>query len=304
MTSEHGTGGQAVRVRFELDLPACYRVREILAFHGRDREGFAESAGPEGIRKGLVLGGVPWVLSVILNGGRAKCVALSDGQPGKDVAGLLKRAARNILALNIDPEPFGNLAQGDPLLGDLVKRNPYLRIPQTATPFEALTWAITGQQINLAFAVTLRRSLIRIAGRPHPDGIWCYPEAADVAKIDPADLMRQSFSRAKAETIVRLASLVDEGRLPLDDWQDGPAARLEEHLLAIKGIGPWTVNYALMRGFGFPDCSLHGDAAIRAAVQRLTGSANRLGAAELREILAEYAPYRSMAAAYLWASLA
>ncbi|MEO7099361.1 MAG: DNA-3-methyladenine glycosylase 2, partial [Luteolibacter sp.] len=211
--------------------------------------------------------------------------------------------ARNMLALNIDPAPFVKLVRRDPLFAPLVRKNPHLRIPQAATPFEALTWAIIGQQINLAFAISLRRTFIRIAGRPHSGGLWCYPDASAVARIEPDELSLHRFSRAKAETLVRVARMVESGALPLDEWEKQPQPGIEADLLAIKGIGPWTVNYALMRGFAYSDCSLHGDAAIRNAVQRLTASGTKPTSAEIESFLARYQPHRSMAAAHLWASL-
>ncbi|MEG2964454.1 MAG: DNA-3-methyladenine glycosylase 2, partial [Janthinobacterium sp.] len=74
-------------------------------------------------------------------------------------------------------------------------------------------------------------------------------------------------------------------------------------LLAVKGIGPWTVNYALLRGYGYADCSLHGDVAIRAALQKLLGEESKPDMARTEQWLRQYAPHRTMAAAHLWASL-
>ena len=76
-----------------------------------------------------------------------------------------------------------------------------------------------------------------------------------------------------------------------------------QELLAIKGIGPWTVNYALLRGYGYPDCSLEGDVAIRTAFHRLLGGEARPDIPTTQRLLERYAPHRTMAAAYLWASL-
>jgi DNA-3-methyladenine glycosylase II len=166
--------------------------------------------------------------------------------------------------------------------------------------FEALTWAIIGQQINLPFAISLRRTFIGLAGRAHSSGLWCYPEAADVARLDIEQLTSRKFSGAKAETLLRFARLVADGTLPLDRT-DEPAG-VSERLLAVKGIGPWTVNYALLRGWGYADCSLHGDVAVRNAIGRLTGG-ERPGMREAEVFLEAYRPHRTMAAAYLWASL-
>jgi len=73
-------------------------------------------------------------------------------------------------------------------------------------------------------------------------------------------------------------------------------------LLAVKGIGPWTVNYALLRGWGYADCSLEGDVAVRNAIGCLRGE-DRPGLRDAQAFLAAYRPHRTMAAAYLWASL-
>jgi DNA-3-methyladenine glycosylase II len=62
------------------------------------------------------------------------------------------------------------------------------------------------------------------------------------------------------------------------------------------------VNYALLRGYGFPDCSLEGDVAVRTAIGRLRG-AERPGLPEAAAFLEMYRPHRTMAAAHLWASL-
>jgi DNA-3-methyladenine glycosylase II len=192
-------------------------------------------------------------------------------------------------------------AREDALLGPVVQRMPGLRIVQSASVFEALTWAIIGQQINLPFAIALRRTFIQLAGRRHSSGLWCYPEAADAARLDVEALTTRKFSRAKAETLLRVATLVDSGELLLA--RDDDPAHTARVLLAVKGIGPWTVNYALLRGYGYADCSLHGDVAIRAAFQRLLGEEAKPDMARTESLLARYQPHRTMAAAYLWASL-
>jgi DNA-3-methyladenine glycosylase II len=187
------------------------------------------------------------------------------------------------------------------VFGPLVARQPGLRIVQSATVFEALTWAIIGQQINLPFAISLRRTFIEQAGRPHSDGLWCYPEALDVARLDVEALTSRKFSRAKAETLLRVARMAAEGELQLA--QDDDPARAASVLLAIKGIGPWTVNYTLLRGYGYADCSLEGDVAVRGALGRLLGEAEKPDQGRTQAWLAQYRPNRTMAAAYLWASL-
>jgi DNA-3-methyladenine glycosylase II len=289
------------RIDIRVGLPADYRRRDAFAFHGRDAEGLAERIEGERIRKGVMVDGQPVLLEIDLGAepGLALCTIAAGGDgavPEAQVQDILL----NMLGLRIAPEPFEAAVVGDPLFAPLVARERGLRVIQSATIFEALSWAIIGQQINLPFAIALRRTFISLAGRAHPDGLWCYPDAASAARLDVEELTSRKFSRAKAETLLRLARLAADGTLDLQRDADLPT--VSERLLAVKGIGPWTVNYALLRGYGFADCSLEGDVAVRTAIGRLLGG-DRPNLPEAAAFLANYRPHRTMAAAHLWASL-
>ena len=282
-------------------LPDGYRSTDVLAFHARDAEGLAEQVSGARIRKAVLLKGVPVLLDATLGADAAQCRIDADGELDAATLPLVHEALRSILALRIEPAPFEAFVQDDPVFGPLVARQPGLRIVQSASVFEALTWAIIGQQINLPFAISLRRTFIQQAGRPHSSGLWCYPEAVDVARLDLETLTSRKFSRAKAETLLRVARMAAEGQLRLAQDEDPVLAA--PLLLAVKGIGPWTVNYTLLRGYGYADCSLEGDVAIRSALGKLLGEAGKPEQARTAAWLAQYTPHRTMAAAYLWASL-
>ena len=293
---------QTMQTIQDIALPPGYRSADALAFHGRDAEAVAERVAPDGLRKAVLLDGVPTLLDIRFDGPLARCHIDHDGPATPAWPALVREALLNVLGLRIDPAAFAAFAHDDSLFGPVLARQPGLRIVQSATVFEALSWAIIGQQINLPFAIALRRTLIALAGRAHASGLLCYPEAPDVARLALTDLTSRKFSAAKAETVLRVARMATDGSLSLARERD--PAQVSEELLAIKGIGPWTVNYVLLRGYGYPDCSLEGDVAVRAALHRLTGSATRPTVPEAQRLLARYAPHRTMAAAYLWASLA
>ncbi|MBY0241958.1 MAG: DNA-3-methyladenine glycosylase 2 [Burkholderiaceae bacterium] len=299
-------------------LPAGYRLEDVLAFHRRDPEHVAEQVTATRLRKAVVLAGAPVLLDIAFehpvagtaDGLVARCSAVTDGVTdgvaSAAVATAVQDALLNVLGLRIDPQPFTDLVAGDAWFGPLTRRQPGLRIVQSATVFEALTWAIIGQQINLAFAIALRRTLIQLADRRHSSGLWCYPDAASVARLDLDALLSRKFSRAKAETVLRFARLVDNGELDLIRSERNPIEAISDALLAVKGIGPWTVNYGLLRGYGHADCSLHGDVAIRSALQALQALLGEDSKPDMRrteQFLQRYAPHRTMAAAHLWASL-
>ena len=292
-------------IAFRIDLPAGYDLEPLRAFHGRDPQRTSESVTGATLTKGVLLAGVParFDLALALDEGRVDGTVSVDGRVSRAMKDEARETAMGLLGLRLDPALFAAAVADDPLFGPLTQRQRGLRIIQSPTPFEALTWAVMGQQINVSFAVSLRRTLIELAGRRHSSGLHCYPTAADVARLPLDALTTRQFSRSKAETLLRLSTLVVDGTLDLAESPSNPIDTLVTALLAVKGIGPWTVNYALLRGYAHADASLHGDVAVRTAIGRLRGLAVRPTAAEAAEFLAGYAPHRTMAAAHLWASL-
>jgi DNA-3-methyladenine glycosylase II len=317
-------------VEFSLSLPLDYRFSEVAAFHARDPLALAEKlSGGEGrdwsLVKGLVLDGRPVVLSINIPGRASRAADQpapasqgvetrhhpAEGAVAQVLVSVIgeadpksaRSAALKMLGLATDPTSFENSFAKDEVLGPLLARRQGLRIPQTPTAFEALTWAIIGQQINLAFAIQLRRSLIQACGQ-RVGGLACYPGPAEVANLDPQALGALKFSRAKAEALVGLAQSVASGSFPLEALRGRPPEEIAERLQTFKGVGPWTAQYTLLRGYNCEDCSLHGDAAIRNALQRLLGRAQKIESAEAETWLEGYRPHRSLVAAHLWASLA
>ena len=278
-----------------LPLPAGYRAADTLAFHGRDPESPSERVAAGVLRKALWVDGRPRVLAVAL-GAEGATARLEGG------GAVAEATLRRLLGLHLDPAPFEARVRKDGLLGPLVKARPGLRVLLTATPFEALVWAILGQQINLALAFRLRRRVIEAHGA-EVDGLWAHPRPEDLAAADPEALGRMQVSRAKAACLIALSGAVASGRLPLDDLASWDFAEADARLRAEKGIGPWTSHYVLMRGLGLPDCVPVGDSALATALERGLGLASRPGPKEVERLMAPYAPHRSLASFHLWAGL-
>lgn len=291
-------------LRCQLDLPGGFRVADLLRFHQRDAQAVAERVGVETLHKGMVWHGQPACLILRLESGRVEAEMAIDGP---HAAGDLVGQVSRMLGLTQAIEEFEQRYRQHPQLGPLLAYQSGLRVPLAATPFEALTWAVIGQQISVGAAVALRRKLIQTAGLLHSSGLACYPDAQRLATLSEGELHAAGLSLSKARTLHAISEQVVAGQLPLDEWLTTPPVELiRERLLAIRGIGPWTVNYALLRGFGWLDGSLHGDAAVRRAIQRLAGrtaAGEKLGEAEAQAWLAEFSPWRALVGAHLWASL-
>jgi DNA-3-methyladenine glycosylase II len=289
------------RLTCSIELPAGFRVGDVLAFHGRDSLQVAERISADSLQKGILWEGRAACLTIGFERAHAAVELAVDGRTRADEEALA-RLVRRMLGLTQPVAEFERAHRTHPQLGPLLERQRGLRVPLAATPFEALSWAITGQQISVGVAISLRRKLIEAAGVRHSGGLACHPDAARVAQLSAAELRGAGFSQAKAQTLVLLGSEVAAGRLPLDDWVSAFAAdEIREGLLRLRGIGPWTVDYALLRGFGWVDGSLHGDVAVRRKLQQLLGAAEKVDAAYTERWLAQFAPWRALVAAHLWA---
>lgn len=290
-------------LKCELDLPAGFRADDVLAFHLRDSLQVAEQVQGGCLRKGLAWSERAARLEIVFEDESAVARLDVDGALASTDGVLLASMVRRMLGLTQAVEGFEQRWCAHPQVGQLIAAHPGLRVPLAATPFEALSWAITGQQISVAAALTIRRRLIEAVGLRHTSGLFCYPDAAGVLALDEAGLRTAGFSRSKAQTLLALSEQVVAGALPLDAWVENPPIdEIQAGLLRIRGIGPWTVSYALLRGFGWLDGSLHGDVAVRRGLQRLLGGTERMTAAEAERWLAGFSPWRALVAAHLWAS--
>jgi AraC family transcriptional regulator of adaptative response / DNA-3-methyladenine glycosylase II len=285
---------------FVLRLPAGYRFQEVLAFYGRDTSSVSEQVFANGLKKALLIDGQPALVEISFLGDTAS-VCIVGGNRFR-----AHRAVVRMLGMDSDAIGFERQFEKDPLLGPLLHRQRGLRIPLTPEPWEALAWAIMGQQISLKAAVVLRRELIAAVGLPHGSGLRAHPSAAAVAELDVEALRKLKFSRSKAEYLIAAARAVASGELPLANLRDLSAKHSARLLGSVRGIGPWTIQYVFLRGFGFADCLPSGDAGLaqglgRCGLKRATGE--RPGEPEIRDAMSRFAPYRSLATYHVWASL-
>ncbi|WP_110932772.1 DNA-3-methyladenine glycosylase 2 [Paenibacillus bouchesdurhonensis] len=199
---------------------------------------------------------------------------------------------------------FYELARTDPLLQQAVSLFHGLRIIGIPDLFEAVSWGILGQQINLTYAYTLKRRLVERFGKPIVcDGRqhWVFPSAADIAGLTVQDLSELRMTVKKCEYLIGAAQLIADGTLTKEILLEaGSAGRAEEILVSIRGIGPWTANYVLMRCLRIPSAFPIDDVGLHNAIKKLTGSERKPTKREIRKLSAAWTDWEAYATFYLW----
>lgn len=284
-------------------LPKDYQLADFLSFHQRDSQQFAERVTANTLEKGFMWNQQPACLSVHFSAEHAHAQLLLEEDP-ENSAALNEWPAwlEYFLGVQQPTAAFLQQYQQHPELGALIRRHPGLRVAQTSSPFEAISWAIIGQQISVTAALNIRRRFIQLTGLQHSCGLWCYPDAQRVAQFSIDELRNVGLSINKARAIAQVSQLLSSQSLQFPQQVNiENVEQLRAELLTIPGVGPWTVNYTLLRGFAWLDGSLHGDAAVRRYLQILLKQ-DSLTAKQTEQWLTQFTPWRALVAAHLWHS--
>ena len=169
-----------------------------------------------------------------------------------------------------------------PLMKEVVRRHPGMRLPGCWDPFELAIRAILGQQVTVKGASTLAGRLVKHFGAPSP------------LTLADADLGCVGLPKARQETIRAFARSVADEQIRLDGSIE--TREFVARLCELPGIGPWTANYIAMRALGDPDAFPASDLGLLKA----TGASSPR---RLEQIAEAWRPWRSYAALYLWESL-
>ena len=213
--------------------------------------------------------------------------------------------ATGLVGAHNDLRPFyAAIDDADPV-GEFASRLRGLGIPQSPSPFEALVLAILGQQISNQVARVLRNLLVETLGETVGIGAANYrtfPTAEAIAAAGPDALRAIKFSARKSEYICDIAAAVASGELDLDSLRYLPSETTVDELVKLRGVGPWTAHWLLIRAYGHPDGFPHGDLAVQRNLGILFNDGVRLGPEEALDLSERWKPYRSYLTTYLFAA--
>jgi DNA-3-methyladenine glycosylase II len=163
------------------------------------------------------------------------------------------------------------------------------------SPFESLVSAVAHQQLNGTAAETiLRRFRALFPGRK-------FPSPAQIAAVSDDALRGAGFSRAKIAAIRDLAAKTLDGTVPTSRAiRSMPDAEIIERLIAVRGVGRWTVEMLLIFKLGRPDVLPADDFGVRNGFRLAFGLDALPTSKELLARGERWRPHGTTAAWFLW----
>lgn len=295
-----------VHTCFRLAVPVDFNFGECLWFLDRGFDDCLYRVDKSGVTKLLELTAGLALVRMEKEAGELKVSVLNRSLSPEEVAEL-KRYLNDWFDLELDLTPFYELIGRDPRLSFMKVDYFGLRLIGIPDLFEAICWAIIGQQINLTFAYKLKRKLVERYGATldfENQRYFLFPKAEVLTNVLQEELQTMQFSRSKAAYVLHIAAAFANQTLSKAVLRAMPdlAAR-QKALINVKGVGLWTANYALMKSLKERSCIPHGDAGLLNALVNLDLIRDKKDAPEIEAFFSGFSEWESYLVFYLWRSL-
>jgi DNA-3-methyladenine glycosylase II len=187
---------------------------------------------------------------------------------------------------------------------ELMKRDRIMRklIPQfgdmhligRGEAFTTLVRSIVSQQISVKAAETIWQRLLETCPK-------CTP--AQMLKTGPDKLAGCGLSKRKAEYVIDLADHFKSRRVHADKWAEMDDEEVISELIRIRGIGRWTAEMFLIFNLLRPNILPLDDVGLLKGISVNYFSGEPVSRSDMREVAANWEPWRTVATWYLWRSL-
>ena len=169
-----------------------------------------------------------------------------------------------------------------------------MQIRRMHNPFEALARNIVFQQLHGNAAEAIHRRVLALFGKKK-----LYPQ--DILEASEERLRGAGLSAAKLAALKDLAAKTLDGTVPtLARLRRMEDEEIIERLVAVRGIGRWTVEMLLMFRLGRPDVLPVGDFGVRKGFSLAYGLEELPKPKELVHYGERWRPFRSVASWYMW----
>ncbi|WP_353652164.1 DNA glycosylase [Bacillus sp. AFS077874] len=234
-------------------------------------------------------------------------IEFPDQHPSEEIKVAAAAFIWDLFDLGRDLTEFYQLSKNNQMLQLLIDQHFGLRVIGIPDLFEAFTWAIMGQQINLTFAFSLKRSFVEKYGesfRWKDEIVWLFPTPDVISKLEVSDLTSMKFTTRKAEYVIGIAKLMTDGLISKESLN-----RLESYekklnkLLEIRGVGNWTADYVLMKCLQEKSAFPIADVGIHNALKNQLSLEKKPSIEEIKKMGKKWKGWEAYVTFYLWRSL-
>jgi DNA-3-methyladenine glycosylase II len=202
-----------------------------------------------------------------------------------------------LLGTSVNLDAWYLMAAQNRRLRVLAERFRGMKPPRFPSVFEALINAFACQQLSLEVGLELLNRLAEmcaVQSRAIAGGHYGFPSARDVLRLPASRYQDIGFSGQKVRALVALARAVEHDGLDLEARNDEADAAACARLLELRGVGRWTAEYILLRGFGRLHVFPGDDVGARKRLARWLGRSSALDYAGVRKAVARWSPYAGL----------
>lgn len=221
-------------------------------------------------------------------------VTTSSSVPLAQLSLRIGRILQRMLGCTTDVAAFSALAERDPQIAALARRFQGLKPPRFPSLFEALLNAFACQQVSLDVGILLLNRLTEAYGQAiavTSSVQRAFPTPEALAGVVPEHLRTLGFSRQKARAILELAAMLAKAPEETLLLENKSNEEICQQLLPMRGVGRWSAEYVLLRGFGRIDVFPGDDVGAQKNIQALLALEEKPTYEQIQALTARWQPY-------------
>jgi len=289
-----------------IPIPQDFNFKECLRFLSRSKLECLFEVENDHFSQAISINNKIFVLKVYLKKQKLQ-IQVDREKPNRKESNLIKDYIKDWLDIDKDLSDFYLFSKKEILLKEPVKNAKGLRLIGIPNFTEAICWAIIGQQINLTFAYSLKKRLVENFGESiifNEKKYFLFPKPEVLANLREEDLRPFQFSRSKAKYLIGVGQHIAEGKINKSILKQLTYEDAKSKLIELKGIGPWSADYVLMKCFRQPTAFPIADVGIHNAIKKQLDWDRKPTISEIEKMIKKWPKHwLGYVTFYLWHSL-
>ncbi|WP_239740984.1 DNA-3-methyladenine glycosylase [Mammaliicoccus sp. M-M45] len=287
-----------------IECPDIFDYEQCLAYLKRDENEMLFDIVDDKIYRAIKIDDIKLLLSISYERHYLIVEILNDISISPENTERLVNFIEEWFDFSADLSLFYQYGRKNEILEPLINELYGLRLIRIPDFFEAISWGIIGQQINLTFAYQLKKRLVESYGEKmtfENKSYYIHPTVDVISKITVKELMDLKFSRRKAEYLIDVAKIIHSQMLTKDmllNMED--KVEIEKTLVNIRGIGPWAAHYVMMRSIGVKNAFPIGDVGLQNALKAILNLEQKPSKEQMIALNKGWEMWSSYATFYIW----